>query len=63
MKAVRTIGGVALLLAIAPTIQAEQIKSGVPVGKGVSSYSTTKIAGCAGATDDRVKIGANLCYT
>lgn len=47
------------VLAMTTQVQAEDIKSGLQAGKGIGAFNVTK---CAGAEDDGVKVGANLCY-
>jgi hypothetical protein len=41
------------------TSQAEEVKSGLQVGKSIGPFYVTKTAG---AEEDGVKVGANLCY-
>jgi hypothetical protein len=43
----------------AAALRGEELQSGVEVGGGVGSYSTTKVTGC----EDGVKDGETLCYT
>ena len=57
MRAYRT-AVVAMLFAATPLLAAD-VKSGIPVGGRIGTYSTTK---CAGAKDG-VKEGKSLCYT
>lgn len=47
------------ILALTTQTQAEEIKSGLEPGKSVGAFNVTK---CAGADEDGVKVGANLCY-
>lgn len=47
------------VLALTTQVQAEEIKSGLQPGKPVGAFNVTK---CAGAEEDGVKVGANLCY-
>jgi hypothetical protein len=49
----------AAMLVAATTAYAADIKSGVPVGGSIGTYSTTK----CGGVEDGVKDGASLCYT
>ncbi len=47
------------LLAFTTQVQAEEIKSGLEVGKSIGAFNVTK---CAGADEDGVSVGKNLCY-
>jgi len=47
------------LLAMASFVTAEEVKSGLQAGDFVGPFYVTKLAGAA---DDDVKVGANLCY-
>jgi hypothetical protein len=47
------------LLGVAGVFAADELKSGIPVGKGVPAFDVVK---CGGAPDDGVKEGAKLCY-
>ncbi len=38
---------------------AEELKSGIPVGKSVPAFQVEK---CGGAPNDGVKVGDQLCY-
>lgn len=59
MKVFQTALGLAVSLAFLPAVHADEVKSGVPVGGRISSYSTTKVCG----VKDGVKVGQSLCYT
>lgn len=52
-------GAVAALLACAATAGAEELKSGLQEGDFVGAFDVVK---CAGADDDGVKEGRQLCY-
>ena len=41
------------------TVVAEEVKSGLQPGKSIGAFNVVK---CAGAEDDKVEIGATLCY-
>jgi hypothetical protein len=47
------------VLAVTTQIQAEDIKSGLEPGKFVGAFYVTK---CAGAAEDGVEVGKELCY-
>ena len=49
----------AVFLASAATAGAEELKSGLQVGDFVGAFDVVK---CAGAEDDGVKEGRQLCY-
>ncbi len=51
--------GLAAVLLGAAMVQAEELKSGLQVGKGVPAFDVVK---CGGAPKDGVKEGAQLCY-
>lgn len=59
MTALRNVAAVAMMLTVAAQINAAELKSGIPVGGRIGSYSTTKVCGVA----DGVKDGKSLCYT
>ncbi len=47
------------VLALTVKVQAEEIKSGLQPGKLIGAFNVTK---CAGADEDGVKVGQELCY-
>jgi hypothetical protein len=47
------------VLVAAAVGRADELKSGLPVGKSLGPFDVTK---CAGAPDDGVKVGQELCY-
>jgi hypothetical protein len=47
------------VLALTTQVPAEEIKSGLEPGKAIGAFNVTK---CAGAEEDGVKVGDNLCY-
>lgn len=47
------------VLALTTQVPAEEIKSGLEPGKPVGAFYVTK---CAGAAEDGVEVGKNLCY-
>lgn len=47
------------VLALTVQVQAEEVKSGLQPGKGIGAFNVTK---CAGAEEDGVDVGQNLCY-
>ncbi len=53
------LGAFAVMVVAATASHADDLSSGIPVGKRVGTYSTTKCAG----VDDGVKEGKSLCYT
>ncbi len=59
MKVLPYVGAVALVVAVAAGSHAADLKSGVPVGGSIGTYSTTK----CGGIEDGVKVGNSLCYT
>ncbi len=59
MRTLSLLGGVALLMATASFLSAEEFQSGIEVDGKIGKYRTTKIAGCA----DGVDAGKSLCYT
>jgi hypothetical protein len=50
---------VAIVGAAATVISAGDLTSGLPVGKKVSTYSSTK----CGGIDDGIEVGKSLCFT
>jgi hypothetical protein len=52
-------GLAAAVLLGAVAVQAEELKSGLPVGKSVPAFQVVK---CGGAPKDGVKEGQQLCY-
>lgn len=50
---------VMMVAALVGNAQAEEVKSGLQVGKSIGPFYVTKTAG---AKEDGVKVGANLCY-
>jgi hypothetical protein len=52
-------GITAAMLLGAAACQADELKSGLPVGKSVPAFQVVK---CGGAPDDGVKEGQQLCY-
>jgi len=55
-----TIGAIAIaLLSSASFVAAEEVKSGLQAGALIDAFYVTKLAG---ADDDGVKVGKNLCY-
>jgi hypothetical protein len=48
----------AVLLGAAACL-ADELKSGLPVGKSVPAFDVVK---CGGAPEDGVKVGQQLCY-
>lgn len=59
MKQVLSFAVVALFAVSGLSVSAEELKSGLKVGESIGAFDVTK---CAGAADDNVKVGANLCY-
>ena len=52
--------GVAAAVLLGTTaLHAEDVKSGLQVGKPIPAFQVVK---CGGAADDGVKTGAQLCY-
>lgn len=58
MKKIMAIGLV-LAMCAAVNVRAEELKSGLQPGQFIGAFYVTK---CAGAEDDGVAVGANLCY-
>ena len=58
MKSLSVLSLVAVM-AVATSLSAEELKSGPQVGDGIGAFYVTK---CAGAEDDGVAEGKNLCY-
>ncbi|MEC8343962.1 MAG: hypothetical protein VXZ63_02360, partial [Planctomycetota bacterium] len=50
---------VMMFAALVGNAQAEEVKSGLQVGKSIGTFYVTKTAG---AKEDVVQVGANLCY-
>ena len=59
MRFLTVAGGVAMMLACASWLSAEELQSGVEVDGKIGAYRTVKVAGC----EDGVKEGKSLCYT
>lgn len=59
MRVLTRFGLVAALWAGASAASAGELKSGLEVGQSVDAFQVVK---CAGAEDDGVEIGAQLCY-
>ena len=57
-RIVSAVAVVALLVCVS-AVQAEELKSGLAAGKFVGPFYVTKLAG---AEEDGVKVGKNLCY-
>ena len=59
MLALRNAAAAAFVLAVAVNVSAAELKSGIPVGGRIGTYSTTKVCG----VKDGVPDGKSLCYT
>ncbi len=59
MKHVLSLAVVAVLAVSGLSVSAEELKSGLKEGASIGAFDVTK---CAGASDDKVEVGANLCY-
>ena len=59
MKQVLSFAVVAVLAVSGLSVSAEDLKSGLKEGDAIGAFDVTK---CAGATEDKVEVGANLCY-
>lgn len=59
MRALFRCGAVMVVLAGAAAVGAEALKSGLQPGDFVGAFNVVK---CAGAEDDGVKEGRQLCY-
>ncbi|HUG71152.1 MAG TPA: hypothetical protein VMM76_25610 [Pirellulaceae bacterium] len=59
MKSLKFVATVMVLLASVSFVSAEEIKSGLQAGDLIDAFYVTKLAG---AEDDGVEIGKNLCY-
>jgi hypothetical protein len=59
MRSRVALGLAAAVLASAVAVQAEELKSGLAVGKSVPAFDVVK---CGGAPKDGVKEGQQLCY-
>lgn len=51
--------GLAATLMVGAAVGADDLKSGLQVGDSVGAFDVVK---CAGAVDDGVKVGQQLCY-
>jgi hypothetical protein len=58
MKSLSMAAALSLVLATSVT-NGEELKSGLQPGQAIGAFDVLK---CAGATDDGVKVGAQLCY-
>jgi len=59
MKIIASLCSVALLATVTTVGNAEELKSGLQPGKFIGAFYVTK---CAGAENDGVAVGKNLCY-
>ena len=59
MKQVLSFAVVAVLAVSGLSVSAEDLKSGLKEGDAIGAFDVTK---CAGAAEDKVEVGANLCY-
>lgn len=59
MRILTSFGCLTALLGGLAVASAGDLKSGLQEGDSVGAFDVVK---CAGATDDSVKIGAQLCY-
>ena len=59
MKSLISFSLAVALVASAALVSAEEIKSGLQAGQPIGAFDVLK---CAGAADDGVKVGTQLCY-
>ena len=59
MRTLSLVGGVALMMATASMLSAEELQSGIEVDGKIGAYRCTKIAG----SEDGVEVGKAFCYT